>query len=49
MSFLSNLFGDPNARVIAELRQEIEKVNQLEQNVAVLTDERLAEQTSLFK
>ncbi len=49
MSFLAKLFGDPNARVINQLRPLIKEINDWEPKIASLTDEQLAGQTALFR
>ncbi|MBI5733324.1 MAG: preprotein translocase subunit SecA [Candidatus Kerfeldbacteria bacterium] len=49
MSFLAKLFGDPNARVINQLRPLVEEINEWEPKIASLTDEQLAGQTNLFR
>lgn len=49
MSFLSTLFGDPNARYVAKLRPVIDEINKLETPVASLTNDDLKAKTVSFK
>ncbi len=49
MSFLTKLFGDPNARVVATLQPEVLRINELEPALKALSDEALKERTQEFK
>jgi preprotein translocase subunit SecA len=49
MSWITKLLGDPNAKVVANLRKEVESINGLEGAVAALTDEQLKAKTAEFK
>ena len=49
MSFLTKLFGDPNAKVVKELREIAEKINALEPQISALSDEDLKAQTTKLK
>ncbi len=49
MSFLSTLFGDPNAKEVAKLRKIVDSVNSLETSVKTLSDEGLRSKTDEFK
>lgn len=49
MSFLSTLFGDPNAKEVAKLRKIVDSVNGLETSVKTLSDEGLRAKTDEFK
>lgn len=49
MSLLAKLFGDPNARVINQIRPLIKEINDWEGKISGLTDEQLAGQTVLFR
>ena len=48
-SLLHRIFGDPNAKVLADLRREVEQINTLESSIQSLTDERLKEKTKEFQ
>ena len=47
--FLNVIFGDPNKKVLADLRHDAEKINTFEPSVSVLSDEALREKTQTFK
>jgi preprotein translocase subunit SecA len=47
--FLSNLFGSANERYLSKLRPEVEKINQLEDEIAELSNEELKAKTPEFK
>ncbi|MCC7357307.1 preprotein translocase subunit SecA [Candidatus Uhrbacteria bacterium] len=49
MSFLSNIFGDPNAKEVAKLRKIVDNVNNLETSIQTLSDEGLRSKTDEFK
>jgi preprotein translocase subunit SecA len=49
MSFLTKLFGDPNAKVISEIKPTIENINSFEPALQALTDEQLKAKTQVFK
>jgi preprotein translocase subunit SecA len=49
MSFLSKIFGDPNAREIAKIRLTVEKINWLEPNFEKMSDAELKGKTAEFK
>lgn len=49
MSWITKLLGDPNAKVVAKLRQEVESINGFEGAIAALTDEQLQAKTAEFK
>ncbi len=49
MSFLSKIFGDPNAKVVKEIMPIIEKINSLENDMQNLTLEGLRAKTQEFK
>jgi preprotein translocase subunit SecA len=49
MSFLTKLFGDPNAKVLKEIQPIIEKINSFEPEIAKLTQEQLRAKTDEFK
>lgn len=49
MSFLSTLFGDPNAKEIAKLKKIVDGINGLEASIQTLSDEGLAAKTMEFK
>lgn len=49
MSLLTKLFGDPNAKVVKNLRAEVEKINALEPVISALPNEALAAKTAEFK
>ncbi|OGL63743.1 preprotein translocase subunit SecA [Candidatus Uhrbacteria bacterium RIFCSPHIGHO2_02_FULL_47_44] len=47
--FLNILFGDPNKKVIADLRAEVEHINKLEPEISMLSDEALKHKTIEFR
>ena len=49
MSFLTKLFGDPNAKVIAEIRLIVDKINALEPDMQKLSMADLRNKTTEFK
>jgi preprotein translocase subunit SecA len=49
MSFLSKIFGDPNARVVAKLQPLVTRINSLEPEVIKLTADELKTKTAEFK
>ncbi|MEK7624849.1 MAG: preprotein translocase subunit SecA [Patescibacteria group bacterium] len=49
MSFLSKIFGDPNAKVISEVKPLVEAINSFESKLLGLTDEQLKAKTQAFK
>src|SRR3989339_1021575 len=49
MSILSDLFKDPNQKVIAKLQLKVEQCNQLEAEIEKLSDEELKNKTQKFK
>ncbi len=49
MSFLTKIFGDPNAKVIKELQPNVEKINSFEPALQALSDEQLKAKTPEFK
>lgn len=49
MSFLTKLFGDPNAKVLKEIQPLVDRINALEPELKALTDEALKAKTSDFK
>ncbi len=49
MSFLTKLFGDPNARVVQKLQPTIDIIAGLESKLRELSDEQLASQTADFR
>ncbi|MFA6428290.1 MAG: preprotein translocase subunit SecA [Candidatus Buchananbacteria bacterium] len=49
MSIFTKVFGDPNQRVLKELRQVAEQVNSLEGQIKKLSDQELSQQTLKFK
>ena len=49
MSFLTKIFGDPNAKVVASIKPIIEKINSLEFEVEKLSSEDLRSKTNEFK
>jgi len=49
MSFLTKLFGDPNAKVLKEIQPIIEKINSFEPEISKLTQEQLRAKTDEFK
>lgn len=49
MSFLTKIFGDPNAKVIKEIQPIVQRINSLELEISQLSIEQLKEKTSEFK
>jgi preprotein translocase subunit SecA len=49
MSFLTKLFGDPNAKVVKQIEPIVAKINTLEPQIATLSLENLKEKTTDFK
>lgn len=49
MSWITKLLGDPNAKVVANLRKEVEKVNAFEPAISALSNEQLQAKTQEFK
>lgn len=49
MSFLDKIFGDPNEKVIKNLRPIVEQINSLESKYSAMSDEELRNQTDKFK
>ncbi|MDQ5952222.1 MAG: preprotein translocase subunit SecA [Patescibacteria group bacterium] len=49
MSWITKLLGDPNAKVVAKLREEVANINGLEPAIAALSDEQLRAKTAEFK
>lgn len=49
MSWMTKLFGDPNAREVAKLRAIVERISALEPVVAALSDEALKAKTAEFR
>lgn len=49
MSFLSKIFGDPNAKAVASIRPIVEKINTLEPEMEKLTLEDLRNKTTEFR
>ena len=49
MSFLTKIFGDPNAKVIAEIKPIVEKINAFEPALMKLSDVELKAKTGEFK
>ncbi|MFH1866748.1 MAG: preprotein translocase subunit SecA [Patescibacteria group bacterium] len=49
MSFLTKLFGDPNARVVKSLQPTVEKINALEAELEKLSPDQLKGKTQEFK
>ncbi|MEK7451982.1 MAG: preprotein translocase subunit SecA [Patescibacteria group bacterium] len=50
MSKLLNvIFGDPNKKVVADLRREVELINKLEPEISLLSDEALKQKTVFFR
>ncbi len=47
--FLNILFGDPNKKVLADLRAEVERINKLEPEISMLSDEALKHKTIEFR
>lgn len=49
MSFLTKIFGDPNAKAVAALQPNVQKINDLEPAFAALSEEALKAKTAEFK
>ncbi|MFA5047765.1 MAG: preprotein translocase subunit SecA [Patescibacteria group bacterium] len=49
MSILSKILGDPNKKLVGELREVVEQINALESQIAALSDEELKKQTPKLK
>ena len=49
MSILTKIFGDPNKRVIAQIQPIVAKINGLEKDMQILSDEALKNKTQEFK
>ena len=49
MSWLTKIFGDPNAKVVNSIAPVIEQVNSFEEKLKTLTDEQLKGKTQAFK
>lgn len=49
MSFITKLFGDPNARVVAKLQPTIDAIHALEPRLKEMPDEALKQQTLDYK
>ncbi len=49
MSFLTKIFGDPNAKVIAGVKSIVEAINSFESKLLGLSDEQLKAKTTAFK
>ncbi len=47
--FLNVIFGDPNKKLLAELRKEVEKINALEPEIEKLSDQDLSAKTGEFR
>ncbi len=47
--FLNTIFGDPNKKVVADLRREVELINKFEPEVSALSDEELKNKTVSFR
>ena len=45
----TNLLGDSNERVIKDLQQFVDKINELEPNFQALTDQELRDKTTEFR
>jgi len=48
-SLLHRIFGDPNAKILEELRREVEHITALEPSIQALSDEAVKEKTIEFK
>ena len=46
---LNLIFGDPNKKLLGELRADVDKINGLETSIQTLTDEALKEKTAEFR
>jgi len=49
MSFLKQIFGDPNEKILNEARKIVAKINALEKELEQLPDEKIKAKTSEFK
>lgn len=49
MSFLKNIFGDPNKKALKAYYPIVDKINALESDISALTDEQLKAKTTEFK
>jgi preprotein translocase subunit SecA len=49
ISLLKKIFGDQNSRVLKEIHPIVEKINSLEKEVSLLSNEQLKNKTSEFK
>lgn len=49
MSFLTKIFGDPNAKVIKQMEEIVEKINAFEPAISALNDLELRDQTAKLK
>ncbi|HYE60010.1 MAG TPA: preprotein translocase subunit SecA, partial [Candidatus Kapabacteria bacterium] len=49
MSWLTKIFGDPNAKMVKELQPIVEKINGLESSLSSLSDTDLKQKTLEFK
>ncbi len=49
MSFFSKLFGDPNARAVAELQPLVQSINSFEPQLSALSDQDLCAQTNKLR
>ena len=49
MSWITKIFGDPNAKVVNSIAPIIEQINSFEEKLKVLTDEQLKGKTQAFK
>jgi len=47
--FLNIVFGDPNKKVLGDLRKEVDKINALEPEMVLLSDEELKNKTIQFR
>ena len=49
MSFLSKLFGDANEKIIKQLQQQVDKINDLEEKFQKFSDAKFKEQTQKWQ
>ncbi len=49
MSFLSKLFGDPNAKVLTQIQPLVGEINALEESIKMFSDEALKAKSAEFK
>ncbi len=49
MSIMKKIFGDPNEKVIKQIRPFVDRVNALETSIKTLTDDGLKQKTLDFK